>query len=81
MNAMKDKLRYESDHPSIKEMGPAAGLVAVVVAAALAAGVGFVIYRRRRHRSLVQRLQDALPEMDEIRASLKRPLERAVKVL
>jgi hypothetical protein len=26
-------------------------------------------------------LQDAMPEMDEIRASLRRPLERAVKVL
>jgi uncharacterized protein HemX len=81
MGALKDKLSDEIDHPSIKEMGPTAGLVAVVVAAALAAGVGFVIYRRRRHRSLVKRLQDALPEMDEIRASLKRPLERAVKVL
>jgi len=29
----------------------------------------------------MRRLQDAMPEMDEIRASLKRPLGRAVKVL
>jgi hypothetical protein len=29
----------------------------------------------------MKRLKDAMPEMDEIRASLKRPLERAVKVL
>ena len=58
MDALKNKLRDKIDRPSIKEVGPTAGLVAVVVAAALAAGVGFVIYRRRRRRSLVQRLQD-----------------------
>jgi uncharacterized protein HemX len=81
MDALKNKWSDEIDHPSVKEMGPAAGLVAVVIAAALAAGVGFVIYRRRRQRSLLKRLQDALPELDEIRASLRRPLERAVKVL
>ena len=81
MDALKDKLRDEIDRPSINEIAPTAGLVAVVVAAALAAGVGFVIFRRRRRRSLMKRLQDALPEMDDIRASLKRPLERAVKVL
>jgi len=81
MDAMKDKLRDEIDRPSIKEIGPAAGLVAVLAAAVLAAGVGLVIYRRRQRRSLVRRLQDVLPEMDEMRASLKRPLKRVVKVL
>jgi Flp pilus assembly protein TadB len=81
MDALKERLSREIDQPSIKEIAPAAGLVAVVVAVALAAGVGLVMYRRRRRRSLVKRLQDALPEMDELRASLKRPLERAVKVL
>jgi hypothetical protein len=29
----------------------------------------------------MKRLQDAMPELDEIRASLKRPLERAARVL
>ena len=81
MNAVTQKLRDQMDRPSIKEIGPTAGIVAVAVAAALAAGVGLVIYRRRRRRSLMRRLQDALPEMDDIRSSLKRPLERAAKVL
>lgn len=81
MDALKERLSREIDQPSIKEIAPTAGLVAVVVAVALASGVGLLMYRRRRRRSLVKRLQDALPEMDELRASLKRPLERAVKVL
>lgn len=81
MSAMRDRLRREIDQPSIKELRPGTGLLAVMAVAALAAGVGFVVYRRRRRRSLVKRLQDALPEMDEVRAILKRPLERAVKVL
>ena len=77
METLKDKI----DRPSMQEMAPKAGVVAIVVLAAVAAGLGFVIYRRRQRRSLMKRLQDAMPEMDEIRASLKRPLERAVKVL
>jgi hypothetical protein len=81
MSALKDRLRREIDEPSIKEMRPGTGLLAVMAVAALAAGVGFVVYRRRRRRSLVKRLQDVLPEMDDVRAILKRPLERAVKVL
>jgi hypothetical protein len=51
------------------------------VFAAVVVGVGFVIYKRRQRRSLMRRLQDALPEIDDIRASLKRPLKRAVNVL
>lgn len=77
METLKDKI----DRPSMQEMAPNAGVVAIVVLAAVAAGLGFVIYKRRQRRSLMKRLQDAMPEMDEIRASLKRPLERAVKVL
>jgi hypothetical protein len=65
----------------MREMAPTAGLAAIVALAVVAAGVGFVIYKRRHRRSLMKRLKDAMPEMDEIRASLKRPLERAVKVL
>ena len=77
METLKDNI----DRRSMQEMAPKAGVAAIVVLCVVAAGVGFVIYKRRRRRSLLRRLQEAMPEMDEIRASLKRPLERAVKVL
>jgi hypothetical protein len=77
MGAVKSAI----DRPALQEMGPKAGVAAVVVLAAMVAGVGYVIYKRRQRRSLLKRLQNALPEMGELRASLKRPLERAVKVL
>ena len=76
-----DKLKDRIDRPSMEEIAPKAGVAAIVFLAMVAAGIGFVIYRRRQHNSLMKRLQAAMPEMDEIRASLKRPLERAVKVL
>jgi hypothetical protein len=76
-----DDLKEKIDGPAMREMAPKAGLAAIVVFAVVAAGVGLIIYRRRQRRSLMKRLQDAMPELDEIRASLKRPLERAVKVL
>jgi hypothetical protein len=76
-----DDLKQKIDGPAMLEMAPKAGLAAIVVFAVVAAGVGFIIYRRRQRHSLMKRLQDAMPELDEIRASLKRPLERAVKVL
>jgi hypothetical protein len=76
-----ENLKEKIDRPPIQEMAAKAGLAAIVALAVVAAGVGFVIYKRRQRRSLMKRLQDAMPEMDEIRASLKRPLERAVKVL
>jgi hypothetical protein len=76
-----DNLKEKIDDPALREMAPKAGLAAIVALAVVAAGVGFVIYKRRQRRSLMKRLQDAMPELDEIRASLKRPLERAVKVL
>ena len=78
---VREKVQSRLEREDIREMAPKAGLVAIVALAVVAAGVGFVVYRRRQRRSLVRRLQDAMPEMDEIRASLKRPLERAVKVL
>lgn len=76
-----DDLKEKIDGPAMREMAPKAGLAAIVVLAVVAGGVGFIIYRRRQRHSLMKRLQDAMPELDEIRASLKRPLERAVKVL
>jgi hypothetical protein len=76
-----ENVKSRLDRPDIKEVAPKAGVAAIVALAVVVAGVGFVIYKRRQRRSLMKRLQDAMPEMDEIRASLKRPLERAVKVL
>ena len=78
---VKDKLDEEIDPYDILDMDPRVGIAAVVVLAALVAGAGFVIIRRRRRRSLMKRLQDSLPEMDELRATLKRPLRRAVRAL
>ncbi len=77
MESLKEKI----GRPSVREMAPKAGLAAIVAFAVVAAAVGFVIFRRRQRRSLIKRLQESMPELDEIRASLKRPLERAVKVL
>jgi hypothetical protein len=74
-------LREAIDRPSIQDMAPRAGVVTAVVLATVVVGVGFVVYKRRQRRTLLKRLQDALPEMDDVRASLKRPLQRAVKVL
>jgi len=77
MGAVKNAI----DRPGLQDIGPKAGVAAVVVLAAMVAGVGFVIYKRRQRRSLIRRLQDALPEMDDVRDSLRRPLKRVVKVL
>ncbi len=57
--------------------------IAVFVAAV---GIGWMVYRSRRKRTLGQRLHDALPESmselpDVLRAKAKRPLERVVKSL
>ena len=75
------KLREEIDDPDLQDLAPRTAVVAVVVVAALAAGIGIALYRRRRRRSLIARLQAALPEVDDLRQSLKRPLERVVKAL
>ncbi|MHB8689304.1 MAG: hypothetical protein ACYDB4_19285 [Candidatus Dormibacteraceae bacterium] len=77
MKSVRDAI----DRPAIQDMAPQAGLAAVVVLVAVVVGVGFVIYKRRQRRTLMTRLQDALPEMDDVRASLRRPLKRALKVL
>jgi hypothetical protein len=72
-------LREEIDRQS-SEMAPKAGLSAVPALATVAAYIGFVMYRRPRSlMELSECLQDAFPEAGELLASLKRPLERAVK--
>jgi hypothetical protein len=81
MDTLSERLKGEIDRPAIREVEPRAGMAAVLVVAIVAAGVGFVIYRRRRRLSLARRLQHALPDVDDIRASIKKPLERAVKAL
>jgi hypothetical protein len=81
MDTLRDRLKGEIDRPSIREVDPRAGMAAVLVVAIVAAGVGFVIYRRRRRLSLARRIQNALPDVDEVRASIKKPLERVVRAL
>jgi sensor c-di-GMP phosphodiesterase-like protein len=71
---------------SDEAMSRAGMVVAGVMVVGLALGVGWIIYQRTRRRSLVKRLQDAIPDAvrdlpDEFRAQVKRPLERAVKAL
>jgi hypothetical protein len=78
---MVENFRHELGWPAIREVAPMAGVAAVVVVVALVAGTGIVIYRRRHRRSLAQRLQNMLPDVDDLRASVKKPLERVVKAL
>lgn len=64
---------------------PRAGLIAAgVLAVAIACGVGWMVYRSRRRQTLIERLQDAIPDgvrdlPEGLRAQMKRPLERAAK--
>ena len=81
MDILRDKLKGEIDRPAIREVDPRAATAAVLVVAIVAAGVGFVIYRRRRRLSLARRLRHALPDVDDIRASIKKPLELVVNAL
>jgi hypothetical protein len=81
MDTLRERLKSEDDRPAIRDVDPRAGVAAVLVVAIVAAGVGFVIYRRRRRLSLARRLQHAFPDVDDIRASIKKPLERVVKAL
>jgi len=81
MDTLRERLKGEIDRPAIRDVDPRAGVAAVLVVAIVAAGVGFVIYRRRRRLSLARRLQFALPDVDDIRASIKKPLERVVRAL
>lgn len=78
---LQKNLKVEIDRPAIREVDLRAGLAAMVVVVLVAAGVGFVIYRRRRGITLARRLQSALPDVDQLRASIKKPLERVVSAL
>jgi len=44
----------------------------VVIAAIVVLGVGILVYRRSRHRTLASRIKGVLP--DELRAPIKRAL-------
>ena len=81
METLREKMKEEIDRPTIREVGPRAGTAAVLVVAIVAAGVGYLIYRRRRRLSLAGRLRKALPDVDDLRASIRHPLERVVKAL
>ncbi len=89
MDTLREKLQQkqqerqkdEIDRPAIREIDPRAVLAATLVIAIVAAGIGLVIYRRRRRTTLATRLQDALPDIDELRASIRKPLERVVKAI
>ncbi len=77
--------RTLDDMPMSMDQVPRPVLMATGIAVFVAAvGVGWMIYRSRRRRTLAQRLHDALPESmsdlpDVLRAKAKRPLERVVK--
>lgn len=77
--------RTLDDMPMSMDQVPRPVLMATGIAVFVAAvGVGWLIYRSRRRRTLAQRLHDALPESmsdlpDVLRAKAKRPLERVVK--
>ncbi|HKW70518.1 MAG TPA: hypothetical protein VJP81_08025 [Candidatus Dormibacteraeota bacterium] len=46
----------------VRHMPPAVFVAGAVMATAIAAGVVWMVYRRRQRRTLVQRLQEALPD-------------------
>lgn len=61
-------------------------MAAGLLLAALAAGAAMIVYSRRRRQTFARRLHQAVPGSvrdlpEELIAQLKRPLERAVRVL
>jgi hypothetical protein len=46
----------------VRRMPPAGVVAAVAVTAGVAFAIGWMVYRNRRRRTLVQRLQEALPD-------------------
>jgi Flp pilus assembly protein TadB len=79
--------RSLGEMPTSMDQVPRPVLVATGVAVFVAAvGIGWMLYRTRRRRTLVQRLQDALPNSvrdlpDGLRARAKGPIERVAKSL
>lgn len=77
--------RSLDDMPMSMDQVPRPVLMATGIAVFVAAvGIGWMVYRSRRRRTLAQRLHDALPESmsdlpEVLRAKAKRPLERVVK--
>jgi hypothetical protein len=64
------------DQMGAENMSRAGMVVAGVMVAALAVGVGWMVYQRRRQRSLIERIQAAIPDVvkdlpDEVRARVK----------
>jgi len=61
----------------VRSLPPAAYVAAGLVFTGVAIGVGWLVYRSRRRRTLVQRLQEALPNTvrdlpAEVRSQVKR---------
>jgi hypothetical protein len=63
----------------MRQIPPAGFLVAGLVVAAAVVGVGWMVYRTRRRRTLVQRIQDALPEgVRDLPGGLRDQVKRAL---
>jgi len=63
----------------MRQIPPAGFLVAGLVVAAAVVGVGWMVYRTRRRRTLVQRIQDALPEgVRDLPGGLREQVKRAL---
>jgi hypothetical protein len=64
------------DQMGSENMSRAGMVVAGMMVTALAVGVGWMVYQRRRQRSLIERIQAAIPDTvkdlpDEVRARVK----------
>jgi hypothetical protein len=64
------------DQIGSENMSRAGMVVAGMMVTALAVGVGWMVYQRRRQRSLIERIQAAIPDTvkdlpDEVRARVK----------
>jgi hypothetical protein len=89
LDDMTEKMRAgrESVGRSLDEMQdqvdagrlPMAGIIAGAAVLALAFGVGVMVYRRRRRRTLVERLQNALPDsVRDLPSGIKVRVKRAL---
>lgn len=69
-------LNQIEEHVGIENISRAGAVVAGVMVAALAVGLGWMVYQRRRQQSLMERLQAAIPGAvkvlpDEVRARVR----------